>query len=700
MLARPKSGVFARSQPHLALLAAFAALAAGNAQAEPASAEAPTLSTVVVTASQREQEIRQAPASISVITREEIAAQPNATLEDVLRGTEGVSVVGSSPNDRDISIRGMPGEYTLILVDGKRQGTRETMNRGTGGVQGNLIPPMSAIERIEVVRGPMSSLYGADAMGGVINIITRKVPKNIGGEVTVGGVWQKNRDHGDSRNVNFWFGAPLKEDVVGLQVSGKNLKREEDDVYYPLNATAGQNGKRDESLAAKLSVKPNAQHDFVFDIGSERLNYDATPGLSNADKVTSNTVVRTEHERSNIGLTHNGRWDFGTSTVALYKERGQQSQWTTLGRQATEPVIDNTVFDARATMPLARNILTFGGQYIWSELDGIANQDSAPGGYAKNTDRVKRNSWALFVEDDFLWTDAFTLTAGARLDNDENYGQHVSPRLYGVYQINSAWTLRGGVASGFKAPTLRQSTAGYCMTTGGAAGATPGTLCGNPDLEPETSVTQEIGLRYAVGENSIGITVFNNDFKNKVTSYDTGKRDPRSRGRNIYQYDNIDQVNLNGVEIGGAWRLLPSWKLSGAYTLTHSERSGDGEKAFDGSSLEGKPLDKTPKHKLDLQLDWAAHAQWNLFAKANYASEQYWAAFRNGARSVRERPASTTFDLGGKYAISKNFDLTFAVLNVTDKIVPVDERSRNGGLDGNWMVDEGRRLAINLTGRI
>ncbi len=210
---------FAPSPLHFSLIAAFAVLSLPSAAAsatEAMAGDAPSLAPVVVTASQREQEIRQAPASISVITREEIAAQPNATLEDVLRGVEGVTVVGSSPNDRDLSIRGMPGEYTLILVDGKRQGTRETMNRGTGGVQGNLIPPLSAIERIEVVRGPMSSLYGADAMGGVVNIITRKVPKTLGGEVTVGGVWHKNRDHGDSRNVDFWFGAPLRDDVIGL----------------------------------------------------------------------------------------------------------------------------------------------------------------------------------------------------------------------------------------------------------------------------------------------------------------------------------------------------------------------------------------------------------------------------------------------------------------------------------------------------
>src|SRR3546814_1694072 len=92
----------------------------------------------------------------------------------------------------------MPGENTLIMLDGRRQTTRGTMNRGTGGVQASLIPPLAAIERIEVVRGPMSSLYGSDAMGGVINIITRKVPERLSASVMLGGTVQEDGRYGNS----------------------------------------------------------------------------------------------------------------------------------------------------------------------------------------------------------------------------------------------------------------------------------------------------------------------------------------------------------------------------------------------------------------------------------------------------------------------------------------------------------------------
>ncbi|MDF3835915.1 TonB-dependent receptor [Cupriavidus basilensis] len=662
-----------------------------------------TLAPVVVTASQREQAIKEAPASISVITREDIEAKPYTSLNEIVGNIEGVSIVGASPSDQDISIRGMPGEYTLILVDGRRQSTRETMNRGTAGVQSNLMPPLSAIERIEIVRGPMSSLYGADAMGGVINVITRKVPKRWGGTITAGSVWQHESNQGDTQSVDFWVGGPLKADVLGLQVSGRALHRGEDSIYYPLSGSNGANGQRTGSVDVRLSAKPTARQDISFNAGREQLSYLSTPGRSDAPLTpgtATTAIVETRHVRDYWGVTHNGRWDFGNSTLSLFGERGTQERWTPVGSSPVKPAVTGTVLEGRVEIPWwrGRNVLTAGGQHIWTGLSGVGRQDAVPTGYPINADHIKRNAWALFGENDHFLSDRFTLTTGLRLDHDERYGSHVSPRVYGVYKLSQAWTARGGVSSGFKPPTLRQSTAGYCMTSGGAAGAVRGTLCGNPDLKPETSVTEELGIRYdADGERYAGLTLFNNLFRNKVTSHDTGVADPRSPGRNVYVYDNVDRVKLYGLELGAGTRLTGQLKVSGAYTFTQSRRDGSGEKAFNGSSLNGYPLDKTPRHKLSAQVDWTPAPRLHLYASVNHTGAEYWAAFRNGAQGVRERPSTTTFDIGGRYRLDKHFSLSFAVLNLANKMVPVDERTRANGLSGNWLVDQGRRFAVNLT---
>lgn len=684
-------------RPMLQAAAVGLCLAAPAAHAQ-SSTQGGTLGEVVVTATGRDQEVREAPASVSVITREEIQKTPATTIRDVVRTLPGVNVSAGVPSDNDISIRGMPGEYTLFLVDGRRQNTRETMNRGTGGVQSNLLPPLSAIERIEVVRGPMSSLYGSDAMGGVINIITRKVPKAWGGSAEIGGIKQKHSELGDSSFANFWLGGPIKGETVGVQLYGGHWRRDEDSVYYPASGLSGAYGMKNQQLTAKLTARLSPDHDVSAEVGKQAFFWTQTPG-----KTLPATGARTEtrHERDHWALTYEGRWADGVrSRIALQQEQATRTDWSNGTATGAVPDLTNTVLDAGLSIALRNNLLKVGGQYNRAHLDGIARQDSIPGStYPANVDDVTLKNWALYVEDEYFATDKLTITGGARLDHDERYGNHWTPRLFGVYKLDPALTLRAGVAKGFKAPTIRQSTAGYCMTSGGPVAnfQPPGTLCGNPDLKPETSTTAELGMHYTSPAGStFSATVFHSDFQNKVTSYDTGVADPRVPSRNIYIYDNISEVTLKGIELNGATRLTRELRLSGNYTFTKSRRGEGGEPAFNGASLVGQPLDRTPEHVLNAQLDWAASQALNFYARVSVMSKQQWAGFRNFASGTLTRPGSGTMDLGGSYALNRTFTVKFAVLNLFDRIVPVDSRARLGGLDGNWLVDEGRRLSLSL----
>ncbi|MCD8512055.1 MAG: TonB-dependent receptor plug domain-containing protein [Nitrincola sp.] len=145
------------------------------------------LDDLVISASVFEQKITDAPASISVVSREELEQKNFSNLAEALRTVEGVDVLGNTgkTGGLNISIRGMPSEYTLILIDGRRQGAAGNITpNGFGEMSTSFIPPVSAIERIEVIRGPMSTLYGSDAIGGVVNIITRKVGDEWVGSLT------------------------------------------------------------------------------------------------------------------------------------------------------------------------------------------------------------------------------------------------------------------------------------------------------------------------------------------------------------------------------------------------------------------------------------------------------------------------------------------------------------------------------------
>lgn len=232
-----------------------------NPQAAGASGTVPT---VVVTAAGFEQSATDAPASITVITREDLEKRPFRDLTDALRDVQGVTVTGVA-NEQDILIRGLPGQYTLILVDGKRQSTRDARTNGNAGYEQSFIPPLEAIERIEVVRGPMSSLYGSDAMGGVINIITRKVAKAWGGSLGVDGTLQEHSDSGNSTQGQFFLNGPIASNVLGLQLWGKQNKRTEDEI---LN---GFNGAKDRDLTARVGWTPNAAHDVLLEAGKSKL---------------------------------------------------------------------------------------------------------------------------------------------------------------------------------------------------------------------------------------------------------------------------------------------------------------------------------------------------------------------------------------------------------------------------------------------
>lgn len=655
-----------------------------------AAEEETVLKPFVVTAAGYEQEIASAPASISIITRQQLEKKPFMNLEDAVRDVEGVSVVGTDPNGEDISIRGMPGEYTLILVDGKRQGTRETMNRATSGVQASMVPPLAAIERIEVVRGPMSSLYGSDAMGGVINIITRKHPETWGGSLTLGHTSPDASRYGATTSSSVWVGGPVVEGLASLQFYGGRSDRDEDDIYYAANLTPGSGDTKDDNYNVKLTLTPTTTQDITLNAGRNTLDYRNTPGKTVA---ASADMERTRHIRDNWSIAHDGRWSFGDSTVSLSQEKEKMTDW--YAGSIMRPELTNTYLDGQLNLPLASHLLTVGGQWTKAKVEGVSDQDNISG--YTNTDEIERKSYALFIEDAYALNDRLTLTAGLRLDHYDDFGSHVTPRLYANYKLSDTWSLRAGVAQGFKAPTLRQSTASYCMSTGG--GSLPrGPLCGNPNLDPEESTTEEIGIRYdAASGLAFGMTLFNNDFKHKVVSYDSGLTDPADPTRPLYVYGNIDKVRIRGVEMTGAVPISARLKFTANYTYTDSERRGGGEPAFDGSSLDGKPLDKTPEHIANARFDWQVAQQLSAYTSANYLGKQYYTGFRNGAVKSREREPSATMDVGLTWTVTKSLNLSAAVLNLTDRIVAVDDRGRFDGLDGNWMVDEGRRYWVSAT---
>ncbi|HDU8651159.1 TonB-dependent receptor domain-containing protein [Morganella morganii] len=647
--------------------------------------------TIVVTASGFAQEMRDAPASITVITKDQLQNKPAANLIDMVKDVEGVSVIGGSLKP-DISIRGLSGDYTLIMVDGRRQNSRESRPNGSGGYEAGFIPPVEAIERIEVIRGPMSSLYGSDAMGGVINIITKAVADEWHGSMGMGGIIQESKDYGNSANTDFYVSGPLIKDKLGLQVYGGLNYRREDKLLE------GTPRKDDKNITAKLAFTPIEGQKFLAEVGRSTQEHTSTPGKSIDETTTRGGIVQKNNKsevhnnRNHWALTWKGDWDEINSEVSVYQEntirKTNTGKWNKVSEdwvmayEARQPEVTNTVVDGKVTAFLPSNVLTVGGQYQYAKL----KDDSVIKNKQTVTEKMTAEQKALFVEDEFSVTDDLTLTGGLRMDDHEFYGKHWNPRAYAVYKLTDEITIKGGVAKAFRAPTLRELSPNFGTSTQGGAAI----MYGNRDLKPETSVTEELGIAYDHESGfSASATLFNTEFKNKLTSYQVaGQTDPLT-GLNMFIYDNVGKANIRGVEMASRIPVAEKWNLNLNYTFTDSERKSDDEK-LNGKSLKGQPLEMTPRHMANARLDWQYRPDMNFYTQANYTGKQVWAAQRNGAKQPRERSGITTLDLGMTYQVMPNALLNFAVLNIAN------EKGDDIETNGNWQIGEGRRYWANL----
>ena len=662
---RPRPGVLA-----LAAASLFAGAAAQAQQAETA------LSTVVVTASGFEQAVEDAPASITVIPRAELEKKSYKDVTDALKDVPGVVVTGGGSSS-DISIRGMASSYTMLLVDGRRQNSRETRPNSDGpGIEQGWLPPIEAIERIEVVRGPMSSLYGSDAMGGVVNIITRKVPKAWAGSVRLETQQQEASRSGDIYQTSFFLGGPVQTDLLGLQVYGQKSRRNEDRFLNGFNEQDTTSG------TVKLSLTPNKDHDFTFELGRTLQDRISTPGKSMAllnSRGQPNVASSSGYDKTLYSLSHVGRWAVGTSSTYL-----QQEEIDNPGRNMN---IRNTEFNSQITLPLGRHLTTLGVSYKNEKLGDKGNQLVT----ANPIDTLERYQWALFAENEWSMTDAFALTAGLRMNRDENYGTHWTPRLYGVYKATEQLSVKGGISTGFRAPSLRAAVADWGQITGG--GGDPAVIVGNPNLKPEKSTSQEIGVVWDNRRDfSSSLTVFNTDFKDKITEQrrcvDSGSNGASISARNcvidgtaykfISDRINVDEANMRGVEATMTWSATDALRLAANYTFTRSEQKS--------GAFKGQPLNKMPRHMLNATADWRATGQMNAWSRVNFRGKT--SDYLSRTSMAKGTPSFTFMDVGLNYDFSKNVKLGLGIYNLFDKHVSDETYDA---------VYDGRRYWASLT---
>ena len=668
------------------------------------------LDGVVVSASGFSQQIKEAPASISVISGDELTKDSFASLHSIAQKVPGVNVIGGEDGAASgISIRGMEKSQTLVLIDGKRVNSSSANPKGgAGDMNSNFIPPAEAIERIEVIRGPMSSLYGSDAVGGVINIITKKDFSKFSGNVGISTTINAHKGIGDGRQGDFYLNLPLYKELFALQLWGYKKLRDED------NYKGGYQKSDKRNLSAKLWITPD-EHNKFFILGSnERHDYSRTVGKTATIK-TNKVLNAYDYEKKSYGVGYLGEFDSLNADISYIYD---QTQRTSLFDSLIPAKAKNHNFNSKFITFFGAHTLTFGYDFSKQNVGTTFIVSNASRNGLKDPKTYSMSEHAGFIEDEWqILDEKLFLTLGSRLTHNEFFGNHLSPRAYLVYNATDTLSLKGGVATGYKTPDVNQIS----PEVGTIQKAWSIVDFGNKDLKPEKSTTYEVGAYYDNQADFRGsVTLFRNEFKDKILDTDGSKRvngipafgtctnAPDVTCPGWGTYFNIEGATVWGVELSGDYDILSNLNLSSNYTYNKSKiktgnptiNTPNGPMKFSQTGLnrlDGKSLTATPEHTLHATLTYRPVKSVKTFFGANYESKLTSVNFGAG-NSVRENTKDLlTFDTGVSWDANKHLTLSLNAYNIFDN-VRYDEALAD---DGKYYFypQEGRRFWFKVAAK-
>lgn len=603
--------------------------------AQSALAQEVRLQEVFVTAARSEQALETVNASIEVIPAEKISTFAGRSLSEVLQYATG-TLVKDSGSSSSFSLRGQDSDKTLILVDGLRR-TEKYVGANLNNIQ------LEDVERIEIVRGPMSALYGSDALGGVINIITRGPRK--GGEAGVrfmaGQTGDGQRDTAILGGYGNWG-----DGQIGHRVSFETKRRDPFRLPTTDPRITDLNQERRDFLSYRGDVKTAAGH---FDWGVEMARQDDTGvGLTR----TNTTYTKIENEdRDFIQGGYRGR--IGDGELSVRMGYGKSDARVNRGTAQDElTLLKQTQIESQyAFEPMANHFAVVGYAYRQDDADISTNSRVAV-----------RNVNALFAQDIWNLRPNVDLTLGLRYDDYNDFGSKLTPRVAIAWRPDR-WTLRAGLGKGFKAPSLLN-----LYMTSIIRGRYD--LRGNPNLQPEESTSGEFAVAYRLVRGQIEVVAHRSNVTNLISSVATGARGPGcgtiptpATSCQIQEYQNIGKAVIRGIELSGNYRLTESWTLGGSLEYL------DAMNAITDTRLTDRP---TWAAKLSLQ--WQ-QGPWQTNLRLRHVRDWYAA----DPSVINSAPFNTDYTVASiriAYALNQKTELFGGIDNIGDRLMPVNQTSR------------------------
>ncbi|HTR03627.1 MAG TPA: TonB-dependent receptor [Thermoanaerobaculia bacterium] len=565
----------------------------------PASAQQPppASESVVVTATSVPEDEKDVGSAITVVTREELEKHESVVVSDVLRSIPGLDVVqsGTPGSVTSLFTRGTNSTQTLVLVDGVRMNSPYFAGYDWSGMT------TENIDRIEIARGPFSALYGSDAIGGVVQIFTHPGAEGVSGRAT-----------GDAGNQGQGNGSAFVSAGEGPFSAAASYRYDAFDGNGPNSEWRQRNGSA--SLQARLG-----------DIGRVGVEWGlldgqvGTPGPIGGFGYPS-SAQSFQHEArvsvpGNFTLSENNHLDVllgGVQSEPAYRDTAGGYESQTDARTYQASISD--------TAKLGDHTLTaFGSWERWKVDDGS--------NFGVNLAGATSNQWGLGAQDAAVFG-AFTVTAGLRFDHYSTYGDVWSPRgTVSWLSADKLWKVRASGGTGFRAPSLGELYYPFS---------------GNPDLQPEKSVSAEMGAERYVGNGKAEVSLFWNDLKDLIVYDFTTQRDV-----------NIGHARTWGAELGWQQTLFPELAVNVTYMYLRTEDVETGD-----------PLLRRPKNGATLGVSWMPIPTLNLSPRLIYVGSRADADPGTGAPITD--PSYLRVDLVARWQMTSNLAPYVRAINLTN----------------------------------
>ena len=491
--------------------------------------------STVITPSRMDMRKDKTSATILVVDRKQIEQQEAVSVEEVLRNLPGVYVQTSgTPGEQTrIRIRGADGDQVLVLMDGVQ------MNSPWDGNFDFADLSTDNVERIEVLKGNQSALYGSDALGGVINIITRKGKGGLKSSLKAGGgnfatFREEFRIERGWEKFNYSFSASRTDS------SGQYAR----DSYENTSIT----GQVELKLSSDMSINYRGYYN------------EATKEIGLGFFAVSSTLLQTFFDENwenkkqlfinSLSLDHHPTewWDYSVrgsyvkDKLVLDDKASPEQNFDHFFTLKTDRI---TVGTQHNFYPYKSDVISLGLEY---KEEGVDRNRESPGIQIINQ---SKKDWGFYIQNIFSYKDTFSLTTGFRADRYESFGNTYNPKVSASYRfLNTGTKIKGSWGTGFKAPSIQELY-------------TP--VRGNPDLKPEKAQSYEVGIEQRLFDYParMELVFFHIDFKDLIERSQTG-------------VDNVGKAKIEGIEFSLHYSPLPNIDLSGNYTYQKAENKDTG----------------------------------------------------------------------------------------------------------------------------